>query len=92
MIKTQKVSTIMFMLSRILWAGLEVVSVVVHHVVGSVPVAHHVVSVHHVHVVSPGGVAVGLVPGISIGLSSGEGGETDLEVLMIRRRLEVVET
>merc|ERR1719220_2839939 len=56
------------MLSRILWAGLEVVSVVVHHVVGSVPVAHHVVSVHHVHVVSPGGVTVGLVPGISLGL------------------------
>merc|ERR1711910_290164 len=52
----------MFMLSRILWAGLEVVSVVVHHVVGSVPVAHHV------HVVSPGGVTVGLVPGISLGL------------------------
>merc|ERR1719385_493906 len=57
--------------------GLEVVVHVVH-VVGSVPVAHPVVSVP-VAAVSPVGVAVGLVPGIGLSLGLGLSGPLVVE-------------
>ena len=67
--------------------GLEVVVHVVH-VVGSVPVAHPVVSVPVAAVspvgVAPVGVAVGAVPGVGISLGSSQGGKTDLSM----RRVE----
>ena len=72
----------------------------VHMIVVHLVVVHciHIVVVHVVHVVvhvvvfhgpvvTPVGVVSVSVPGI--GLSNSEGGETDLKVLMIRRRLVI---